>query len=148
MRAGSPPFGHMNGGPQSDWGHVVTPSIQATHSFDIAPPLDIVFVPGGLGVVGMEQANNTAVDDFLNLRMRQAEVMVGVSFGAVILARAGLLNGKRATTNKSGWNWITTGRGENITWVPQARWVEDGNIWTTSGIASGESLPSSANCID
>lgn len=65
------------------------------------------------------------------------EYLVGVSFGVVSLARSGVLNGRRATTNKSGWKWITTGHGENVTWVPQARWVEDGNIWTASGMASG-----------
>jgi len=123
--------------PKTDFGYVITPSIQATHSFENAPPLDVLYVPGGLGVVSLEQNNDTSVEDFINLRYPKAEYLVGVSFGVVSLAKSGVLNGKKATTNKSGWQWITTGHGNNITWVPQARWVEDGNIWTTSGIASG-----------
>jgi transcriptional regulator GlxA family with amidase domain len=93
-------------------------------------------VPGGLGVVTLEETNNTSVEDFIKLRFKSLEYLVGVSFGAVSLARAGVLDGKRATTNKSAWKWITE-RGPNVTWVPQARWVEDGKIWTTSGMASG-----------
>jgi len=134
--AGIPPFAHMTGAPEVDFGYVITPSIEATHSFDNAPPIDILYVPGGLGVVTLEQDNDTSIEDFINLRYPRAEYLVGVSFGVVSLAKSGVLNGKRATTNKSGWKWITIGHGENITWVPQARWVEDGNIWTTSGMAS------------
>lgn len=84
----------------------------------------------------LEQTNNTSLEEFIKLRLKSLEYLVGVSFGAVTLARAGVLDGKRATTNKSGWKWITQ-RGPNVNWVPQARWVEDGNIWTTSGMASG-----------
>jgi putative intracellular protease/amidase len=47
------------------------------------------------------------------------------------------LSGRRATTNKARWDWVTE-FGSNITWVPSARWVEDGNVWTSSGVAAGE----------
>ncbi|KAJ4982877.1 dj-1 family protein [Stagonosporopsis vannaccii] len=134
--AGIQPYGPNSNTPPSDFGHVIAPLVEATHTFKNAPALDILFVPGGLGVVTLEQNNNTSVEDFIKLRLDSLEYLVGVSFGAVNLARAGVLDGKRATTNKSGWTWITQ-RGPNVTWVPQARWVEDGNIWTTSGMASG-----------
>jgi hypothetical protein len=134
--AGIQPYGSDSSTPPSDFGHVIAPRIEATHNFKNAPALDILFVPGGLGVVTLEQTNNTSVEDFIKLRFKSLEYLVGVSFGAVSLARAGVLDGKRATTNKSAWKWITD-RGPNVTWVPQARWVEDGKIWTTSGMASG-----------
>lgn len=135
--AGMQPYGPDDfSAPPTDFGHVIAPRVEATHNFKNAPALDILFVPGGLGVVTLEQTNNTGVEDFVKLRYASLEYLVGVSFGGTILARAGVLDGKRATTNKSGWTWITE-RGPNVTWVPQARWVEDGNIWTTSGTASG-----------
>jgi hypothetical protein len=133
--AGIQPYGSDSSRPPSDFGHVITPRIEATHNFKNAPALDILFVPGGLGVVTLEETNNTSVEDFIKIRLESLEYLVGVSFGAVSLARAGVLDGKRATTNKSAWKWITE-RGPNVTWVPQARWVEDGKIWTTSGMAS------------
>jgi hypothetical protein len=136
--AGIQPYGSDSSRPPSDFGHVIAPRIEATHNFKNAPALDILFVPGGLGVVTLEETNNTSVEDFIKIRFESLEYLVGVSFGAVSLARAGVLDGKRATTNKSAWKWITE-RGPNVTWVPQARWVEDGKIWTTSGMASGTS---------
>lgn len=42
----------------------------------------------------------------------------------------------RATSNKNAFHWVDT-RGSQVTWVPQARWVEDRNRWTSSGVAAG-----------
>lgn len=137
MAAGSPPYGHSAEAPETDFGHVIAPSVRATHSFKSAPALDVLFVPGGAGIVALSQDNDTSIETFINLRYPNLEYLVGISYGVTSLARSGVLNGKKATTNKSGWQWVTTGHGENITWVPQARWVEDGNIWTTSGMSSG-----------
>lgn len=47
-----------------------------------------------------------------------------------------MLDGKKATTNKRAWAWATS-TGPNTEWVPSARWVEDGNIFTSSGISAG-----------
>jgi putative intracellular protease/amidase len=137
VAAGSPPYGHSAEAPETDFGHVIAPSVRATHSFKSAPALDVLFVPGGAGIVALSQDNDTSIETFINLRYPNLEYLVGISYGVTSLARSGVLNGKKATTNKSGWQWVTTGHGENITWVPQARWVEDGNIWTTSGMSSG-----------
>ncbi|KAJ7628761.1 hypothetical protein FB45DRAFT_867742 [Roridomyces roridus] len=58
--------------------------------------------------------------------------------GAIQLAIAGLLPGKRATTNKAFYNLITEapGNAKDIKWVPKARWVVDGNVWTSSGVSA------------
>jgi transcriptional regulator GlxA family with amidase domain len=56
----------------------------------------------------------------------------------VSLTRAGLLQGKKAMKNKGSWSGVADpSHGENITWVPNARWTEDGKIWTSSGVAAG-----------
>jgi putative intracellular protease/amidase len=34
--------------------------------------------------------------------------------------------------------WIKAVSGDKITWVPKARWVIDGNTWTSSGVSAGE----------
>jgi putative intracellular protease/amidase len=65
---------------------------------------------------------------------------VSVCTGARVLAGSGVLNGKRATTNKSAWPYVIT-QGTNITWVPSARWTQDGNVWTSLGVSTGLSPP-------
>lgn len=50
-----------------------------------------------------------------------------------------MLDGKRATTNKAAWRAITV-PAPNVEWVSPARWVVDGNIWTSSGVTSGLDL--------
>ena len=43
---------------------------------------------------------------------------------------------RRATSNKRAWKWVI-GQGPRVTWVPEARWVEDGNVFTAGGVAAG-----------
>ncbi|CBX90446.1 hypothetical protein LEMA_P065720.1 [Plenodomus lingam JN3] len=119
----------------ASYDQVVGGSMLATHTFSNAPDLDIIIVPGGTGVLNATLGNSTIIEDFLNARFDCAEYLLGVSFGVTHLARSGLLNGKKATTNKSGWTWITP-YGKDVNWVTQARWVADGKIWTSSGMAS------------
>lgn len=54
-----------------------------------------------------------------------------------MLARAGVLDGKKATSNKKAWDWVKTQGEGKVEWVQKARWVEDGMCWTTSGITAG-----------
>jgi putative intracellular protease/amidase len=88
--AGTQPYGPDDfSAPPTDFGHVIAPRVETTHNFKNAPALDILFVPGGLGVVTLEQTNNTGVEDFVKLRYASLEYLVGVSFGGAALARAG-----------------------------------------------------------
>lgn len=118
---------------------MVNPQIVATHTFEDAPHLDVIVVPGGMGYFTLvEDPKNTVMEDFLARRAPDVDYLVSVCSGSVVLARAGLLEGRRATTNKALWAWAThPSHGTNITWVPSARWVSDGNIWTSSGVAAG-----------
>jgi putative intracellular protease/amidase len=120
----------------SDFGYMLRPIVQATHSFADAPALDILLIPGGMGNIALEQENDTTIEDFVARRFDQVDYLLSVCTGAMSLARAGILSGKRATTNKGSWDYVTK-FGENITWVGTARWVEDGKIWTSSGVAAG-----------
>ncbi|KAK4033772.1 class I glutamine amidotransferase-like protein [Parachaetomium inaequale] len=108
----------------------------ATHTFGDAPALDVLFVPGGFGNVALDQANDTSIQTFLRNRFDAVDYLLSVCTGSVFLASSGLLNGHRATTNKMSWDWVTS-HGENVTWVPSARWTQDGKIWTSSGVAAG-----------
>jgi len=85
------------------------------------------------------QKNDTAIEKFVQQRYPTLEYLASVCTGSGILANAGVLSGKRATTNKAAWAQVVS-IGSNITWVPSARWVQDGNIWTSSGVAAGNNL--------
>src|SRR6185436_21194152 len=56
--------------------------------------------------------------------------------GTALLARTGLLDGHRATTNKMFFDSIAV-EGPKVEWVKEARWVEDGKFATSSGVSAG-----------
>lgn len=135
--AGIPPHIMGSAGMKDTFGYVISPTISATHTFDTAPALDILFVPGGMGNYVLEQNGDTAVEDFIRSRYPALDYLVSICTGTISLAKAGVLEGKKATTNKQSWAAVTA-YGSNIDWVPNARWTEDGKIWTSSGVAAGE----------
>lgn len=95
---------------------------------------DILMVPGGKGT-------RTLVSDadFLDELVRVAGLatkVTSVCTGSALLAAAGILDGHRATSNKLAFEWATS-FGEGIDWDSRARWVEDGRVWTSSGISAG-----------
>ena len=106
----------------------------AQKSFAEAPKLDLLLVPGGFGAVKAFKDAETIA--WLKERSAQAEITMSVCNGASILAAAGLLDGRPATTNKAYWK-MATRPGLKVKWVPEARWVDDGNIVTSSGVSAG-----------
>jgi len=119
-----------------DMSYMIGPSVVATHTFQDAPALDLLFVPGGLGNRLLIGNNDTVIQDFIRKRFDQIDYVASVCTGTAFLAKAGVLAGRKATTNKANWNWVTQ-FGSNITWMPSARWTEDGKVWTSSGVAAG-----------
>ena len=113
------------------------PKTVADVSFADAPKLDIVMVPGGSGT--RREVDNSA---FLGAMKRLAEAtpqVASICTGSGLLAKAGLLNGVRATSNKMAWQWATA-QGKEVHWVPHARWVEDGRFITSSGVSAGTDM--------
>lgn len=136
------PHKMSEGEPLMELGFWLGPSITATHTPGNAPALDILLVPGGTGVDVRGLMNDTWVEDFIASRVDQLDYLLSVCTGAASLAKSGALSGKKATTNKSAWASVVS-YGTNITWVPSARWVEDGKVWTSSGVAAGNNVASS-----
>ncbi len=110
------------------------PSVVAAHGFDDCPHLDLILVPGGLGT--RTEVDNPVMLDWLRQRVAAAEVAMTVCTGTALFARAGLLDGRRATTNKMLFDWVA-GHGPQVEWVKAARWVEDGKFVTSSGVSAG-----------
>jgi len=110
------------------------PRAVADAGFDDCPELDLVLVPGGIGT--RSEVENTSLLAFIRRRAESAQLVLSVCTGAALLARAGLLDGRRATTNKRNFEWVRQ-QGPRTQWVEQARFVEDGKVWTSSGVSAG-----------
>jgi len=110
------------------------PKAVAERSFEDCPALDILLLPGGVGT--LSQLGNEALLEFLRARSRSAEVTMSVCSGSALLAKAGVLDGRRATSNKQFFS-LATGQSEKVDWVEAARWVEDGPVATSSGVSAG-----------
>lgn len=110
--------------------------LKAVADFDLAdcPALDMIMVPGGAGT--RTEVDNATLLSWLRERAERAEIVSSVCTGAALLARAGLLDDRRATSNKRAFDWVKT-QGPKVNWVAQARWVEDGKFVTSSGVAAG-----------
>ncbi|KAK9853097.1 hypothetical protein WJX84_004244 [Apatococcus fuscideae] len=106
--------------------------------FADCPPLDILLVPGGLG--SRAAVNDTTLLDWLKsfpaANPKPLTFLASVCTGSAILAKAGLLDGKRATTNRQAFPWVRS-QSDQVSWVEDVRWVVDGNIITSAGVSAG-----------
>ncbi|KAL2810487.1 class I glutamine amidotransferase-like protein [Aspergillus granulosus] len=114
----------------------IAQSILPTHTFSNPPPLDVLLVPGGLGTRLLDSDPITSSIAFIRSVYPSLRYLITVCTGSGLAARAGILDGRRATTNKRAFREISVWRSE-VEWVAKARWVVDGNLWTSSGVSSG-----------
>ena len=95
---------------------------------------DLVLIPGGDSAPLAQR--NDAIRNWIIEASERAEYVMAVCTGTVLLATTGLLDGRRATTNKKDYR-ATIPFGPKVSWVPEARWVEDGKFFTSSGVSAG-----------
>ncbi|KAL6876865.1 class I glutamine amidotransferase-like protein [Trichoderma novae-zelandiae] len=106
-----------------------------THTYQDAPKnIEVLLVPGGQGTRDPELTQ--PVVDFIASTFPNLRYLLTVCTGSALAARAGVLDGKNATSNKLAFDWVAS-NGPNVRWVRHARWVQDGNIWTSSGVSAG-----------
>jgi transcriptional regulator GlxA family with amidase domain len=116
-----------------------TPGVETVAHFDFGdcPKLDLLLLPGGIGTV--PQLGNPVLLDFLRKRAAEVEITMSVCSGSALLAKAGLLDGRRATSNKMFFQ-LARSQSDRVEWVTQARWVEDGPFATSSGVSAGTDM--------
>jgi transcriptional regulator GlxA family with amidase domain len=113
------------------------PKTQPDEAFGDRERYDILLVPGGMGSrQGME---NKVLINWLAEQSKRADIVASVCTGSALLAGAGVLDDKRATSNKMAWEWVIS-QGPKVNWVHKARWVEDGKFFTSSGVSAGTDM--------
>lgn len=111
--------------------------IVADGSFDEKEHADILLIPGGTNIDNV--INNQEFMNYIRERSKKVTRIISVCKGAFILAAAGLLEGKEATTH-----WMSVGQltqaYPGVKVKPDAIYTHDGNIYTSAGVTAGIDL--------
>ena len=100
-------------------------------------PLDVLVVPGGMGT--RREMANEALLAFLKVQARTAGVVASVCTGSLLLGRAGLLEGLRATTHWASLDLLAR-LFPGVKVDGAAHVVEEGKFFTSAGISAGIDL--------
>ena len=109
--------------------------VGATHSFDETPSPEVIVVPGGMST--FEHAQDQKLLDWIRKAHESSVWTTSVCSGSLILAAAGLLRGRRATSH---WMVVPMLRTFGVTPVDDARIVREGRIVTAAGVSAGIDL--------
>lgn len=102
-----------------------------TTTFAECPPLDVLCIPGGVGVNALLEDQETL--GFVRARAAEARYVTSVCTGSLVLGAAGLLAGRKATTHWNAHDLLA-----HFGAIPtQGRVVQDGNLITAGGVTSG-----------
>lgn len=107
--------------------------IDPNFDFNTHSKIDVLLIPGG---VVTEALKDASVINWIATTSQQTQLTASICTGAFLLAKAGLLEGKSATTH---WEDINDLRVmfPNLDVKEQMRWVDEGKIVTSAGISAG-----------
>jgi len=108
--------------------------VQPNHTIEDHPPLDIIVIPGGYGT--RREIDNPRIIDWISAQHADNALTTSVCTGAFLLAKTGLLDGKRATTH---WGTIADIRSQfpAVNTLDDLRVVDEGQIITSAGVSAG-----------
>ena len=106
------------------------------HYLQVTGKVDTLLIAAGAGT---REPGDPALLAWLREMARQTRRVCAVCTGAVLLANAGLLNGRRATTH---WRYVDSFARQypGVSWDRNPIWVQDGNIYTSAGVSAGMDL--------
>ncbi|UCB47296.1 MAG: DJ-1/PfpI family protein [Spirochaetota bacterium] len=107
--------------------------VRPTYNFNNHPTINLLIIPGG--VVNDEIEKETVIQWIINISSN-SEITASVCTGAFLLAKAGLLSGKSATTH---WEDVPDFRSmfPDVRVIKNKRWIDEGKIVTSAGISAG-----------
>ena len=104
--------------------------------------IDMLMIPGGNTGPLLEPSQSQQVKaliDWVQAMDQSAKLMTSVCTGAAVLARAGLLDGRPATTNHRAFGWVAS-LGPKVLWDNVSRWVDAGRYVTSAGVSAGTDM--------
>ena len=109
-------------------------SVNPAYSFANCPRAEILLIPGGPGTRSKLQCAKTL--DWMKCQAAQAELVLSVCSGALLLAKAGLLDGLTATTHHGALDELRV-INPNVKVEDTARFVDNGRVIASGGISAG-----------
>ena len=117
--------------------------VKPTYTFENCPPCDLFLVPGGGGTHpdgtpfgSRREMNNPAILEWITRRAEKAETILSVCSGALLLAKAGLLENLEATTHFMAVDLLRS-IAPNTKVSPEKRWVDNGKVILSAGVSAG-----------
>jgi transcriptional regulator GlxA family with amidase domain len=104
------------------------------HTWDDAPPMDVLVYPGGRGTRG--HLGDEAIHDWLRGLAGDEVLLTSVCTGSLVLADARLLDGRPATTHWGSLELLAE-LGDGVEVRPDDRFVDDGAVITAAGVSAG-----------
>lgn len=101
-------------------------TVSPDYSIEQAPEFDILIVPGGPGARNTEIHNDRLID-WIKERSASVELLLSVCTGALLLAKAGLLDGKKATTHWASYDRLEQEFPE-VEVVREVKYTDGGHI--------------------
>lgn len=108
--------------------------VLADHTWDTAPPFDVLVYPGGQGT--RRQLGDEAVRGRIRKHAEAGTLMTSVCTGSLVYGDAGILDGRPATTHWAAMDELRA-VSDKIEVQSDVRWVDDGNVVTAAGVSAG-----------
>ena len=103
-------------------------------TFEDACDIDLLVVPGGAGA--RELVRDEGAMTWLADASSEAELILTISTGSVMLAATGSLDGRRATTSARALPWAQE-VAPRVAWESHARFVDEGSVVSAAGVGAG-----------
>jgi transcriptional regulator GlxA family with amidase domain len=117
--------------------------INPTYVLGQEPQPDMVLIPGGGGYYAdgqpfgtRKEMDNPVLLNWIRSQHQTAELILSVCTGSLLLAKADLLHGLKATTHKGAVEMMRSVAPDTVL-MPQERWVDNGKIVLSAGISAG-----------